>query len=53
MAIYIKPIPTLHGDVAANFDKLATKSASERATVDFTKQVSVARAILKKAKLNK
>lgn len=54
MAIYIKPVPTLHGKVAERFNKTAKENATmKRATVDFTKQVKIARAILEKSKINK
>lgn len=52
MAIDIKPVPTLHGKPAARFIKEADKNASQRrASIDFTKQVAKARAILKRSKL--
>jgi len=54
MAIYIKPVPTLYGKVAETFNGIATQNATEkRASVDFTKQVRVARAILEKSKIQK
>ncbi len=53
MAICIKPVPTLHGRVAAKFDSMATHNESKRATVDFTRQVRIARAILEKSKLKR
>ena len=53
MAIFIKPVPTLRGSVAANFDKKAAACACKRATIDFTAQVKVARAILEKSKLKR
>jgi hypothetical protein len=54
MAIYIKPVPTLHGRVAERFNRIAAQNATEkRASIDFTKQVKIARAILEKSKLNK
>jgi hypothetical protein len=53
MAIFIKPVPTLRGSVAANFGKKAAACVSKRATIDFTAQVKVARAILEKSKLKR
>lgn len=54
MAIYIKPVPTLRGKVAEKFNQTAMQNATvKRASVDFTKQVETARAILAKSKINK
>lgn len=51
MAIYIKSIPTLKGDVAARFNRKAEQAELNRGSVDFTSQVEKARRILSKAKL--
>lgn len=54
MAVYIKPVPTLYGRAAENFNRKADLNAkTRRASVDFTKQVEIARAILEKSKFNK
>ena len=45
-------IPALHGRVASRFNKAAANNEKKRATVDFTAQVKIARAILKKSKVN-
>lgn len=51
MAIAIKSIPTLENETAQAFVKKADSAVKNRATVDFSKQVEIARAILKKANL--
>ncbi len=51
MAIAIKSIPTLENETAQAFVKKADSAVKNRATVDFSKQVKIARAILKKANL--
>lgn len=51
MAIEIKAIPTLKGKEAECFIKEADKAYANRGKVDFSKQVSQARAVLKKAKM--
>jgi len=51
MAIAIKTIPTLSAKSAKAFDKKADASYSNKATVNFSKQVKSAKAILNKAKL--
>lgn len=50
MAIAIKSIPTLKNDAAKAFVQNAEAATSKRSTVNFSKQVSSTRAILKKAK---
>ena len=51
MAIAIKSIPTLTEKVAQTFVRKATAAAKKRGSVDFTKQVSSANNILKKANM--
>lgn len=51
MAIAIKSIPTLKGDDAKRFIKAATRAENNPATVNFSKQAKVARAILEKSKM--
>lgn len=49
MAYYIKSIPTLTGDVALRFNENAAETETKRGSVDFTKQIEIARSILAKA----
>lgn len=49
MALEIKAIPTLKGKEAERFVKEADKAYQKKEKTDFSKQVSVARAILRKA----
>ena len=51
MAIYIKSIPTLKGEVAARFNQRAEQAEKNRGSVDFSCQVEKARQILAEAKL--
>ena len=51
MALELKSIPVLRGDVAKKFIEKAEANMSKKATVDFSKQAESARAILKKAKM--
>jgi hypothetical protein len=51
MAIAIKSIPTLKGEDAKRFNEKADRAYNKRATVDFSKQAKIARAILEKAKM--
>ena len=51
MAYFIKPIPTLTGDVAERFNERAAEAEANRGSVDFTEQVEVARSILEEAHL--
>lgn len=51
MALEIKAIPTLKGKEADRFVKEADKAYQNRGKKDFSKQVKVARAILKKANM--
>lgn len=53
MAIFIKPVPTLHGKAAERFNKAVVQNETiKRASVDFTKQMETARAILAKSKIS-
>ena len=51
MALAIKSIPVLKSNVASTFVKKANDNSSQKATVDFSAQVSLADKILAKAKL--
>ena len=51
MALEIKAIPTLRGKEAERFVKEADKAWQSKEKTDFSKQVKVARAILKKANM--
>ncbi len=51
MSLPIKSIPTLQGDSAKEFLEKADQNKKKRATVDFTEQLKIARAILEKSKL--
>ncbi len=51
MALEIKAIPTLRGREAKRFVKEADKAYQNKGKTDFSKQVKVARAILKKANM--
>lgn len=52
MAVYIKPIPTLHSSAAERFNKQAEQNFTERkGSIAFSRQVSIAKKILKKAQL--
>lgn len=51
MAYYIKPIPTLTGDVAQRFNERAAEAEANRGSVDFSEQVETMRKILAEAKL--
>lgn len=50
MAIAIKNIPPLKGKEAKRFVDAAETAERNRATVDFSKQVLIARSILEKSK---
>ena len=50
MAIAIKSTPILKGDVAKSFIEKADANLSKKSTVDFSKQVSIAKQILGKSK---
>ena len=52
MAISIKIIPTLRGRVASRFCKTAAENEKKRASVNFTTQVKIAKAILRKSKVS-
>lgn len=51
MAIEFKTIPVLHGEAAVRFVEAADEALEKRGTIDFSKQVAKARAILKRSKL--
>ena len=51
MAIEFKTIPVLHGEAAARFVEAADEALEKRGSIDFSKQVAKARAILKRSKL--
>ena len=51
MAVEIKAIPTLRGKEAERFVKEADKAYKSKEKTDFSKQVKIARAILKKANM--
>lgn len=51
MALEIKAIPTLKGKEAERFVKEADKAYKNKEKTDFSKQVKIARAILKKANM--
>lgn len=52
MAYYIKPIPTLTGEVAQRFNERAAEVEANRGSIDFSKQMETARSILSKAHLD-
>lgn len=51
MAYYIKPIPTLTGEVAQRFNERAAEVEANRGSIDFREQVETMRRILAEAKL--
>lgn len=51
MAYYIKPIPTLTGEVAQRFNERAAEAEEKRGAIDFTDKVEAMRAMLREAKL--
>lgn len=51
MALEIKAIPTLKGREAKRFIQEADKAYQNKGKTDFSKQVKIARAILKKANM--
>ena len=51
MALEIKAIPTLKGKEAERFVKEADKAYQSKEKTDFSKQVKIARAILRKANM--
>ena len=51
MALEFKTIPVLHGEAAARFVEAADEALEKRGSIDFSKQVAKARAILKRSKL--
>lgn len=51
MAIAIKTIPVLKDEAAASFIAKVEKASAQKSSVDFSKQTSIAKKILEKAKL--
>ena len=51
MAIFIKAIPTLKGEVAERFNEQAAEVENNRGSEDFSAQIEKARRILEEAKL--
>lgn len=51
MAIELKTIPVLQGEAAARFVEAADEALQKRGSIDFSKQLAKARAILKRSKL--
>lgn len=52
MAIAIKQIPTLTGENAKSFEKMAENAFNKKkATIDFSKEAEAAKRILKNAKI--
>lgn len=51
MAIELKTIPVLHGEAAARFVEAADEALQKRGSIDFSKQLAKARAILRRSKL--
>lgn len=52
MAILIRSIPVLKGKTAEDFDRKAELAYEKKGTVDFSKEVEIAKKILAKAKLD-
>lgn len=50
MAVYMKAIPTLRGDVADRFIKISEDNLHRRASVDFSREAANSYAILNKKK---
>lgn len=48
MAVYVKAIPTLQGDVAERFIRKSEENFQKRASIDFSKESANSRAILAK-----
>ena len=51
MASEIAAVPVLTGEASDRFDKLMEESEARRGTVDFSREIDQARAILSKANL--
>lgn len=51
MAIPIKVVPVLTGDAAKRFDQKATETVAKKGTINFSKELEIAKKILAKAKL--
>lgn len=50
MAVYMKAIPTLRGEVADRFIKMSEDNLKRRASVDFSREAANSYAILNKKK---
>ena len=48
MAVYVKAIPTLRGEVAERFILKSEENLQKRASIDFSKEAANSRAILAK-----
>lgn len=48
MAVYVKAIPTLNGEVAERFILKSEENLQKRASIDFSKEAANSRAILAK-----
>jgi len=53
MAIYIKPIPTLTGEVAEKFEKIARENEAKRGSVDFSREVEMTKRILERSNIRR
>ena len=51
MALSIAAVPVLTGEAADRFDQLMEKSEERRGSIDFSREIAEARAILSKANL--
>lgn len=51
MALAISTVPLLTGEAAERFDKNMKAKEKQRGTIDFSKQITEAKKILAKAKL--
>jgi len=51
MALSIAAVPVLTGKAADRFDQLMEKSEERRGSIDFSREIAEARAILSKASL--
>ena len=51
MALAIKVIPTLHGEVAKKFEAAAKRVENNPGTLDYRKKAKIVRAYLQKIKL--
>jgi len=51
MALSIAAVPVLTGEAADRFDQLMEKSEERRGSIDFSREIAEARAILSKANI--